>query len=195
MSNLTILSLSLVGMSIETVVYLVLLSAMTLVTTTKNAAVQLRTRQDTELASLCAPPATILSIQATKVIVDSLTSIEAPTDIDSVAIRTGYSPHQIKQILNSPQYRELVIDACRDRIAPVLVRNLKHLEKLVDDPETHPSTRLNVNRELRQTWEALNEHSPTQDKDERAAAALAALDSIRARKSLVTVTTPEPKTP
>ena len=131
-----------------------------------------------------------MSIQAVKVILDALTEIERPTDVPSVAARTGHSVYQIQQVLSSPEYRNLMADVARDRVAPMLVRNLKHIEKLVDDPETFPTTRLAVQRELRQTWESLNQFSPTQVKDERVAAAMAALDSIRARRSIVQVKDP-----
>lgn len=136
------------------------------------------------------PTESILSIQAVKIILDALTSIDRPTDIDSVALRTGHSVYQIRHVLSSPQYTEMMADVARDKVAPLLVRNLRHIEKMVDDPGTAPSLRLNVNRELRQTWEALNNHSPVQNKDERAAQALSVLDSIRARKALVSVTKP-----
>lgn len=156
---------------------------------------QERTARDLERHAQGFSKDAIANLQVVETIVSQLTSIDQPNDIESVAKRTGYSVYQIRRLMNSDQYRDLVRDAMRSHVAPILYRNVQHLERLVDDPETPPALRINVGRELRQLWADLNDRSPVQQQDDRVADALATLESIRQRRKLAIVSEPQPNEP
>lgn len=152
----------------------------------------LRTLKDVELRKDGVAEATILTIQATQIILEELCAVGKPTDVGSVSLRTGYSEWQIRQVLNSPQYADLIVPLCKAIVAPGLAKSLGKLVSHLDNPDLTLSGNISLNRELRQSWESINAFSPIQDKDERAIAALKALDelreeSVKVRKGLVTV--------
>lgn len=89
-------------------------------------------------------------------VIAAATDGEISFTVPAIADRTGLTVDQVRHILASPKYHELMNQEVRQLVAHTLVRGVNVLDRIVNNGEAKNADKIAAHRAIVQTYQALN---------------------------------------